>query len=66
VEVTTGIIEPLGSHDIVDLKIGDVVFRARTKSGFAAGQGAAVWARIDPAQAHFFDTTSGSSLGIRL
>ena len=66
VEVTAGIIEPLGSHDIVDLKVGEVTLRARTKSGFVAGPGVKVWARIDPAQAHFFDTTSGSSLGIRL
>jgi multiple sugar transport system ATP-binding protein len=66
VEVTAGIIEPLGSHDIVDLKAGDIVLRSRTKTGFVAGPGSKVWARIDPAQAHFFDTTSGKSLGIRL
>jgi len=66
VEVTAGIIEPLGSHDIVDLKVGEAVLRARTKSGFVPGPGSKVWARIDPAQAHFFDTTTGSSLGIRL
>jgi multiple sugar transport system ATP-binding protein len=66
VEVASGIIEPLGSHDIVDLKVGSIVLRARTKSGFVAGPGSTVWARIDPVQAHFFDTTSGSSLGIRL
>jgi multiple sugar transport system ATP-binding protein len=66
IEVTSGIIEPLGSHDIVDLAVGDAVLRARTKSGFVAGPGLKVWARIDPAQAHFFNTTTGSSLGIRL
>lgn len=66
VEVSAGIIEPLGSHDIVDLKVGDTDLRARTKSGFVSGPGARVWVRIDPPQAHFFDTTSGRSLGIRL
>ena len=66
VEVASGIIEPLGSHDIVDLKVGDTVLRARTKSGFVPGAGVKVWIRIDPAQAHFFNTTTGSSLGIRL
>ena len=66
VEVISGIIEPLGSHDIVDLKVNDTVLRARTKSGFVAGAGAKLWIRIDPAQAHFFNTTTGSSLGIRL
>ncbi|MCT8991807.1 ABC transporter ATP-binding protein [Chelativorans sp. SCAU2101] len=64
--VEAHIIEPLGSHDIVDLQIGDRFLRARTKSGFVPRPGEQVWARIDPAQAHFFDTRSGNSLGVRL
>ncbi|MBY5905152.1 ABC transporter ATP-binding protein [Rhizobium leguminosarum bv. viciae] len=64
--VEAHIIEPLGSHDIVDLKVGHQMIRARTKSGFVPGPGETVWARIDPAQAHFFNTATGSSLGIRL
>ncbi|RUU75072.1 ABC transporter ATP-binding protein, partial [Mesorhizobium sp. M7A.T.Ca.TU.009.01.1.2] len=59
-------VEPLGSFDIVDLKVGSKMLRARTKSGFVAGPGQKVFARIDPAQAHFFDTASGKSLGVRL
>ena len=49
--VEAHIIEPLGSHDIVDLKVGHAMLRARTKSGFVARPGQPVWARIDPAQA---------------
>jgi len=64
VPLTAGIIEPLGSHDIVDLKVGDTMLRARTKSGFVARPGEKVWARIDPAQSHFFDTATGNSLGV--
>ncbi|MCF3640430.1 ABC transporter ATP-binding protein [Rhizobium sp. TRM95111] len=64
--VEAHIIEPLGSHDIVDLKVGEQMLRARTKSGFVPRAGDTVWARIDPAQAHFFNTATGSSLGIRL
>lgn len=64
--VETQIVEPLGSFDIVDLKVGSKMLRARTKSGFVAGPGQKVFARIDPAQAHFFDTASGKSLGVRL
>ena len=60
------IIEPLGSHDIVDLQVGEGMIRARTPSGFVPKVGERVHARIDPAQAHFFDTASGKSLGIRL
>lgn len=64
--VEAQIIEPLGAYDIVDLKVGSAVLRARTKSGFVDGPGARVFARIDPAQAHFFDAASGQSLGVSL
>jgi multiple sugar transport system ATP-binding protein len=64
--VEAHIIEPLGSYDIVDLKVGSQMLRARTRSGFVAKAGDRVFARIDPAQAHFFDTASGQSLGVRL
>ncbi len=55
-------IEPLGSHDIVDVRIGDTTLRARTDSGFASSEGQVVWVGIDPAQAHFFDRASGMAL----
>jgi len=64
--VETQIVEPLGSFDIVDLKVGSKMLRARTKSGFISGAGEKVYARIDPSQAHFFDAASGRSLGVRL
>ena len=64
--VEAHIIEPLGSYDIVDLKFGSQMLRARTRCGFVAKAGDQVFARIDPAQAHFFDTASGQSLGVRL
>ena len=40
-------IEPLGSHDIVDLKVGERFLKARTPSGFVRAPGEAVWARLD-------------------
>jgi len=64
--VEAHIIEPLGSFDVVDLKVGSKVLRARTKAGYVSGPGEKVHARIDPEQAHFFDTASGKSLGVRL
>ena len=60
------IIEPLGAYDIVDLKVGSGVLRARTASGFVQKAGDTVFARLDAAQTHFFDTKSGQSLAIRL
>ncbi|MGX5826497.1 ABC transporter ATP-binding protein [Mesorhizobium sp. 43Arga] len=64
--VEAHIIEPLGSFDVVDLKVGSKMLRARTKAGYVAGPGEGVHVRIDPEQAHFFDTASGKSLGVRL
>jgi multiple sugar transport system ATP-binding protein len=60
------IIEPLGAYDIVDLRAGDHMLRARTRAGFVRTPGTTVHARIDPAHVHFFDTASGRSLGVRL
>ncbi|WP_157019896.1 ABC transporter ATP-binding protein [Mesorhizobium xinjiangense] len=60
------IIEPLGSHDIVDLQVGGGVIRARTPAGFVPRVGETVHVRIDPEQAHFFDTATGRSLGVKL
>ncbi len=62
--VEAHIIEPLGAYDIVDLKVGSQMLRARTRSGFVEQAGDRVFARIDPAQAHFFDSESGLSLGL--
>jgi len=65
VPVDAHLIEPLGAYDIVDLKIGPQLIRARTPSGFVARPGDRVWARLDPAQTHFFDAKTGNSLQTR-
>lgn len=64
--VEAHIIEPLGPFDIVDLKFGKQMVRARTPSGYVARAGDVVWARLDEAQTHFFSTRTGESLHIRL
>ena len=64
--VSVHLIQPYGPFDIVDLKVGEQTLRARTACGFVAGKGQQVWARIDAEQAHFFDKSSGASLGVRL
>ncbi|HZF21994.1 MAG TPA: ABC transporter ATP-binding protein [Burkholderiales bacterium] len=66
VPVEAHIIEPLGPFDIVDLKFGAQMLRARTSSGYVARAGDVVWAKLDEAQTHFFSTRSGESLHIRL
>jgi multiple sugar transport system ATP-binding protein len=60
------IIERLGPYDIVDLKFGTRLFRARTASNYVRKAGEAVWARLDEKQTHFFDDRTGRSLQIRL
>jgi multiple sugar transport system ATP-binding protein len=66
IEVEAHLIEPLGSHDIVDLRVGPGFLRARTRSGLVPGPGTQVFVRADAGRAHFFDTGSGQSLGVRL
>ena len=56
IPVEAHIIEPLGAYDIVDLKVGEQLLRARTPSGFVAKAGDTVWAQLDEAQTHFFNT----------
>jgi multiple sugar transport system ATP-binding protein len=59
------IIEPLGAYDIVDLKVGSQLLRARTASGFVDKPGDIVWARLDENQTHFFDSKSGNAIDVR-
>jgi multiple sugar transport system ATP-binding protein len=66
IPVEAHIIEPLGPYDIVDLKLGSLMLRARTSSGFVDKAGDVVWARLDEKQTHFFSRRSGQSLDIRL
>ena len=62
VETETTNVEPLGSHDIVDVRVGSDTLRARCASGFVHGEGAKVWIALDPQRVHFFDAASGLSL----
>jgi multiple sugar transport system ATP-binding protein len=66
VPVEAHIIEPLGPYDIVDLKFGKQLVRARTATGYVEKAGDVVWARLDEKQTHFFSTRTGESLRIRL
>jgi multiple sugar transport system ATP-binding protein len=60
------IIEPLGPYDIVDLKLGKLLVRAPTPSGFVDKAGDRVWVPLDQKHTHFFSTRSGESLNIDL
>jgi len=59
-------IEPMGSHDIVDVSIGPNRLRVRTASGDAAALGPDIRVSMDVTQAHFFETGQGKSLGVYL
>ena len=66
IPVEAHIIEPLGAYDIVYLNMGDRFMRARTARGFVDQPGRTVWAKLDAAQTHFFDTGTGQALDARL
>ncbi len=61
VETQTTNVEPLGSHEIVDVRLGDATLRARVEPGFVV-DGQRVWVGLDPERAHFFDRDSGLAL----
>ena len=63
--VEAHLIQPFGGYDIVDLRIGEQTLRARTAAGFVRSAGDRVFARLDPAQAHFFDSTTGAAISMR-
>lgn len=56
------LIEPQGPYDIVDLRVGKAVLRARTESRFVDRLGEPVWVKLDEARTHFFDKKSGLAL----
>jgi multiple sugar transport system ATP-binding protein len=66
VPVEAHIIEPLGAYDIVDLRVGKQLLRARTASGFVGKAGDTVFAKLDETQTHFFNARTGEALNIRL
>ncbi|MCX2720869.1 ABC transporter ATP-binding protein [Roseibium salinum] len=55
-------VEPLGSHDIVDVRVGEQTLRARSESGFTGGEGQNVWVALDPHRAHFFNAETGNAM----
>ncbi len=56
------LIEPQGAYDIVDIRVGKVIVRARTTSRFVTELRDRVWVKLDEAQTHFFDKKSGRAL----
>ena len=47
--------EPLGSEIIIDLKIGDIIIKARTEPTFITHPGDKVWMSINKERMHLFD-----------
>ncbi len=56
------LIEPQGAYDILDIRIGKPVVRARTESRFVTRIHERVFVKLDEAQTHFFDKKSGLAL----
>jgi multiple sugar transport system ATP-binding protein len=56
------VVEPLGSENIIDLRLAGHVLKARTAPTFTAGIGDPMWARIDQDRMHLFDATTTEAL----
>jgi multiple sugar transport system ATP-binding protein len=55
VEAEVYVLEPLGSHIIVDLKIGENMFKAESPEGLLANIGDKVWVSFRRNKLHIFD-----------
>ncbi len=58
-------IEPVGPYDMVDIKLGRQVIRAKTATRFFQNPGDTVWVQFDEERTHFFDKRTGKSLNMR-
>ncbi len=56
------VVEPLGSENIVDLKVGEQIIRAKTPPTFKPPMGAPVRFSIDQARMHLFDRQTEQAL----
>jgi ABC-type sugar transport system ATPase subunit len=56
------VVEPLGSENIIDLRLAGHVFKARTAPTFTARIGEPMWARIDQDRMHLFDAATTEAL----
>jgi multiple sugar transport system ATP-binding protein len=56
------VIEPLGSENIIDLRLSGHVLKARTAPTFTPRMGDALWARIDQDRMHLFDAATTEAL----
>jgi multiple sugar transport system ATP-binding protein len=65
VKAEVKIIEPIGPHDFVDVKVGDQIVRVKTPPRYVSRSDKMVWIRLEEQRIHFFDKRSGSSLDIR-
>jgi multiple sugar transport system ATP-binding protein len=52
------LVERLGSHNIIDVKLREVIFRVKCDASFAPGVSSAVWLHFNPDRIHLFDKKS--------
>ena len=64
VKAEVKIIEPVGPHDFVNVKVGDQTVRAKTTPRYINNSDDTVWIRFEEQRMHFFDKRNGSSLYI--
>lgn len=56
------VVEPLGSENIIDVRLGGHLLKARTPPTFAVKPGQRIFARVDLERAHVFDPVTEEAL----
>lgn len=56
------VFEPLGSENIINLKIGETIIKVRTSPSFVVREGEEVWIRFKEKKVHIFDKNTEENL----
>jgi multiple sugar transport system ATP-binding protein len=56
------VVEPLGPNNIIDIKIGNNILKARSPASFKPKIGGAIWFKFDIDRIHLFDKKTGEAI----
>jgi len=64
VPAQVSVLEPIGSHQLLTVRVGGDIVKVAVPPEFAAEPGRAVWLRFDPARVRLMDPASGQAIAL--
>jgi len=62
IQASVYVVEPMGRMTIVDVKVGENVFKVKVPHLFEGKPGDSVWISLDPRSVHIFDRKTGEAI----